>query len=424
MRDDVVGTQPGLVYVVWELTLRCDLACKHCGSRAGKPRDNELTTDEALGVVKQLKEMGAHEITLIGGEAYLHEGWTEIARAIADAGMVASMTTGGRGITPDRAAMVRDCGIKSVSVSLDGIGATHDTQRGLKGSFESALAAIDNLRAAGVRVSVNTQINRLSFPELDAVLDLVIARGAHAWQVQLTAAMGRAADRPDWLMQPFEILDVIPKVAELTRRAAAAQVRVWPGNNIGYFGPHEATIRGSARAGGYATGCSAGRTAMGIEANGAIKGCPSLPTAAWVGGNVRDRTLRDIWDTTPELRYTRDRTVDDLWGYCRECYYADDCRAGCTWTSYVLFGRAGNNPYCHHRALEFQRRGMRERLVPAKRAPGTPFDHGQFELVVEPLDSTRTKTEVDENDACEVGSMPIVPAAHTHERRHLPILRS
>lgn len=85
------------------------------------------------------------------------------------------------------------------------------------------------------------------------------------------------------------------------------------------------------------------------------------------------------------MRYTRDRTLEDLWGYCRTCYYADECRAGCTWTAFVLFGRAGNNPYCHHRALEMQRAGKRERLVKVEDAPGQPFDHGRFDLVVEEL---------------------------------------
>jgi MoaA/NifB/PqqE/SkfB family radical SAM enzyme len=46
----------GLAYVVWELTLRCDLACDHCGSRAGKARPDELSTDEALDVVRQLAD--------------------------------------------------------------------------------------------------------------------------------------------------------------------------------------------------------------------------------------------------------------------------------------------------------------------------------------------------------------------------------
>jgi hypothetical protein len=75
-----------------------------------------------------------------------------------------------------------------------------------------------------------------------------------------------------------------------------------------------------------------------------------------------------------------------LWGFCRTCYYADVCRAGCTWTSHVLFGRPGNNPYCHYRALELSKRGLRERVIKVEDAPGRPFDHGRFELVLEPLD--------------------------------------
>ena len=98
---------------------------------------------------------------------------------------------------------------------------------------------------------------------------------------------------------------------------------------------------------------------------------------------MRDTPLLDIWERSKPLRYTRDRSVDDLWGYCRTCYYADVCRAGCTWTSFVTFGKAGNNPYCHHRALEFQRQGKRERLVRTSTAPGEPFDYGRFDLIVE-----------------------------------------
>jgi hypothetical protein len=62
------------------------------------------------------------------------------------------------------------------------------------------------------------------------------------------------------------------------------------------------------------------------------------------------------------------------------------CRAGCTWTSDSLLGRAGNNPYCHHRTLELARKGLRERIVQVEPAPGRSFDHGLFALVLETLD--------------------------------------
>jgi radical SAM protein with 4Fe4S-binding SPASM domain len=132
--------------------------------------------------------------------------------------------------------------------------------------------------------------------------------------------------------------------------------------------------------------CNAGQNTVGIEADGTIKGCPSLPTSAYSGGNIRDLAAREIWESSPEIAFTRNRTVDDLWGFCRSCYYADVCRAGCTWTTHTLFGRPGNNPYCHHRTLELSARGLRERIVRLEAPPGLPFDHGRFALVLEGID--------------------------------------
>ena len=70
-------------------------------------------------------------------------------------------------------------------------------------------------------------------------------------------------------------------------------------------------------------------------------------------------------------------------GLLPDCYYAEACRGGCSWTSHVLFGGAGNNPFCHHRALELLREGKRERIVRTAPAEGLPFDLARFDLVVE-----------------------------------------
>ena len=103
-----------------------------------------------------------------------------------------------------------------------------------------------------------------------------------------------------------------------------------------------------------------------------------------MGGNVREQPLKDIWERSAPLQFTRTRTVDDLEGHCRTCYYNEECMGGCSWTTHVLFGKPGNNPFCHHRALELLRDGKRERLVRTEAAPGLPFDHGRFSIVEEP----------------------------------------
>ncbi len=372
------------IYAVWELTLKCDLACGHCGSRAGRARPDELSTDECLGLVRQLAELGVKEVTVIGGEAYLRDDWVEIVRAVRLAGMRCTMTTGGRGLTLERARAAAAAGLQGAGISLDGGEATHDRLRGVAGAHRAALQAAANLRAVGIAVSVNTQINKLSMPELADVLETVVAVGALAWQIQLTVAMGRAADAPDLLIQPEDLLALFPLLARLKTRCDEAGVVLSPGNNIGYFGPYDSTLRGSVGL-GHSASCGAGCTTLGIESNGAIKGCPSLQTVPWTGGNIRDASLQDIWERSAALRYMRDRTVDDLWGYCRTCYYADVCRAGCTWTGFSLFGKPGNNPLCHHRALEMRRLGKRERLVQIDRAPGEPFDNGSFQIILEEI---------------------------------------
>jgi radical SAM protein with 4Fe4S-binding SPASM domain len=260
--------------------------------------------------------------------------------------------------------------------------ATHDLQRGVQGSWAAALAAMKNLHEAGVAISANTQINKLSMPELADVLELIIAHGVHSWQIQLTVAMGRAADRPEWILQPYDLLELFEKLEPIAARCKAADVLLWPGNNVGYFGPLESTLRGTLPR-GHHVGCGAGVWGIGIEADGTIKGCPSMATATWGSGNVRDHRLVDIWERGAPMRFNRGRGVESLWGYCASCYYADVCKAGCTWTSEALLGKPGNNPMCHHRALEMQRLGKRERLVQIERAPGLPFDQGKFELIVE-----------------------------------------
>lgn len=373
------------IYVVWEITLKCDLACRHCGSRAGKARPGELSTAECLDLVDQMAALGVKEVTVIGGEAYLRDDWVDIITRISERGMQATMTTGGRGMTLERAKAARAAGLQNSSVSIDGMRATHDRLRGVDGSFDAAVQAMDNMWAAGIRVTNNTQINRLSMPELPDILELMIEHGSLAWQLQLTVPMGRAVDEPEVMLQPYDLLELFPMLARLKERADAGGVRIWPGNNLGYFGPYESTFKkGLPR--GHGTSCGAGRGTIGIEADGTIKGCPSLTTEKWSAGNIRDNTLEEIWERAEPMRYTRDRTVEkDLWGYCKTCYYAEVCRAGCTWMSDTLLGKPGNNPYCHHRTLEMQRAGKRERVERVQEAPGKPFDFGLFRVIEEPI---------------------------------------
>ena len=231
-------------YAVWEITLKCNLACQHCGSRAGHARTAELTTVEALNLVQQLADVGIKEVTLIGGEAFLRNDWLEIATAITQAGMVCGMTTGGYGITLETARHMKEAGIKVVSVSIDGLQETHNRLRGKSESWQWAFKTMSHLKEAGISFGCNTQINRLSAPEFPQIYECIRAAGISAWQIQLTVPMGNAADNNEILLQPYELIDVYPMIARVVEQANQDGIKIHAGNNIGYYGPYERLLRG------------------------------------------------------------------------------------------------------------------------------------------------------------------------------------
>lgn len=372
-------------HVVWEITLACNLKCQHCGSRAGKARPSELSTAECLEVVDQLARLGTREITLIGGEAYLRRDWTEIIRAIRSHDIYCGVQTGARNLTDERLSKAIEAGLQGIGVSVDGLREVHDKFRGVPGSYEMAIDALKRAKAAGLKTSVNTVIGSPNFRQLPEIMEQIIAAGATHWQIQLAVAMGNAVDNEEILLQPYQLSELMPMLAQLYHEGIDRGLLMIPGNNIGYFGPFEHIWRSYNPQQPHWTGCSAGQTGMGLESDGTVKGCPSLSTVDYAGGNIRDLSLEDIWRSSEGLHFGRLRSVDSLWGFCRSCYYAELCRGGCTWTADSLFGRPGNNPYCHYRVLELEKRGLRERVVKKSDALQQPFAIGEFELITEPI---------------------------------------
>jgi len=229
------GARPTIC--VWEITLKCNLACKHCGSRAGPERLDELSTEEALKTVHYLHEAGVKEVILIGGEAYLRDDWLDIAAEITGLGMRCTMVTGGFQFDAFHLQEALAVGIEIIGISIDGIATTHDHLRGKIGSFEAAVKTARLVRSSGViGLTINSQVNALSMPELFRLAELVVEVGASAWQLQVTVALGRAADRPEMLMQPYQMRELLPMLHRIkTDILDPANVQLFLGNNIGYF---------------------------------------------------------------------------------------------------------------------------------------------------------------------------------------------
>ncbi|MCC8028235.1 MAG: radical SAM protein [Lachnospiraceae bacterium] len=126
---------------VWEITLACCFSCVHCGSRGGRARENELTTEECLDVAAQLADLGCRRVSLIGGEVFLRGDWPVIAKALTDRAIRVTIITNGYLFTEDLIAQLKEAGIESVAVSMDGLETIHDKYR-QKGSFLRTQKAI------------------------------------------------------------------------------------------------------------------------------------------------------------------------------------------------------------------------------------------------------------------------------------------
>jgi MoaA/NifB/PqqE/SkfB family radical SAM enzyme len=127
--------------------------------------------------------------------------------------------------------------------------------------------------------------------------------------------MGNAVYHDEILLQPYELATLMPLLAELHAKGRERELTLLPGNNIGYFGPHEVLWRGPDR--GYYSGCPAGQNVIGLEADGTLKGCPSLATERYGAGDVRTTPIAEMWANHPALEFNRNRGTSDLWGSAR-----------------------------------------------------------------------------------------------------------
>ena len=336
---------------VWEITRACNLSCAHCGTGAGARRRDELDTAECLDLVDQLAALGTGRITLSGGEPTLRPDWPEIARAATDRGVMVNMVTNGQGDPSVLARRARGAGLANVAVSLDGLWRTHDAIR-RPGAFARATDTIRTLVARGVWTHVMLTANRLNLDEVGAVYQVAHRLGARGFRVQLGKPMGNQSCRDDLTLQPRHLMTLLP---ELGRLARAPGPRVDVGDSIGYFSSHERALRGHRCSQGHWTGCYAGCQAIGIQADGGIKGCLSLQPRAgeedrFLEGNVREAALRDIWLRPGAFSYNREFSVDQLTGQCADCSYAAICRGGATCVAHAYTGEVGCDPMCFHAA--------------------------------------------------------------------------
>jgi radical SAM protein with 4Fe4S-binding SPASM domain len=337
---------------VWELTLACNLRCKHCGSFAGNRRDNELSLEENLSIADQLAALGCRRVTLSGGEPTLHPDWDGIGKRLADHCVKVNLISNGWHWNETHVARAKAAGFVGAAFSLDGFEREHDEFR-QPGSFARVVAAIDACVAGGLPVAVNTTVNKLNQHQLRQLRDFIVEHGAFSMQVQIATASGNMSQHRDLVLDPADLVWLVPELAAICR-LNTRQFFAVAADDIGYYGKPEAGLRDDGGELPFWIGCRAGCQVVGIESSGNVKGCLSLPSSMhgetrFVEGNLRDKPLAELWRADNAFAYNRKYRENQLTGFCRVCRYRDFCRGGCTWTVYCHKGAGGEgNPYCFY----------------------------------------------------------------------------
>ena len=314
---------------VWEITLACCFSCNYCGSRAGKARENELTTEECLKVAEQLADIGCHRVSLIGGEVFMITDWKVISKSLTDRNVKVSIITNGYTFSDDIVVDIKSCNIESIAISLDGPEAVHDKYRQV-GSFQRALKAIDKLTENNIPVSVISTLHSKNIECLDEMFEILKTKGIFAWQLQACSPMGNASKGD--LSTDIDFRRVISFVETHIHNPYFA---VGVADNIGYYTASEGFIRGKTSGRAVFMGCRAGLTNIGIDSVGNVRGCESMYDNAFIEGNLREKSLCEIWNDPDSFAYNRKFTLDQLAGKCKGCEYGSWCAGGCR--SYNFF---------------------------------------------------------------------------------------
>jgi len=252
-----------------------------------------------------------------GGEPLLrHDIFDLIERAVSR-DLVVNIASNGALINHRMAKRLKQSGVRSVTISLDGATAElHDSIRRFPGLFEKCVAAIRTLSENGLNVVVSFTPMRLNYQDGPAVVELAVRLGAYGVNMSQYVPAGRGT--VDLALDPPVLRDVIQQWIEM-RRAYLGRVKIiWHDCRVSLLVPPEEQDRYS--------GCGAGKLTARLRVDGTLTPCVFLPNAA---GNVCEEPFTDIWEHSPLLHGFRNRSgiLDGNCGRCEHKLVCGGCRA-------------------------------------------------------------------------------------------------
>jgi len=186
------------IFVCWETTKACLLACKHCRAKAiRKAKAGQLDREQGLKLIDQLTGFGEPypALLLTGGDPLMRDDFFDLIERAKGLGIYVAVAAS---VTPKLNAStisrMTELGVDIMSVSLDGASPeTHDRLRGIRGTWSETIQSLRLAKQLGLRTQINTTVMRSNLEELADIFHIVKETGAVAWEVFFLIRTGRGA---------------------------------------------------------------------------------------------------------------------------------------------------------------------------------------------------------------------------------------
>lgn len=300
----------------WECTLRCNMRCRHCGSdckTSGIHPDMPFEDFEKVLLRIREKYDPSHiMINISGGEPLVRKDLAECCRRIYELGFPWGMVSNGRLMSPEMIKRLLWAGMRSCTISLDGMEAEHNWMRGIPDAFIHAGSAIKILAGEPtILFDVVTCVNQKNFPQLEEIKEYLISLGVKAWRIFTVFPAGRAAKDPDLQISPQQYREVMDFIIR-TRKEGRIHV-----NHAceGFLGPYEGKVRDNLYS------CQAGLSVASVRVDGGISACTSI-RGHFDQGSIYTDDFIDVWENRFQVFRDREWAHE---GVCKDCKYWKWC---------------------------------------------------------------------------------------------------
>ncbi len=342
--------------VVWNMTNRCNLRCKHCYIEAeDRSYKDELSTEEAKNFIYDLGRMKAPVLLFSGGEPLIRKDLFELGALAVEQGLRPVISSNGTLIDDEVARKIKETGFQYVGISLDGGRKTHDEFRNLDGAFDLALRGVRACMNNGVKTGLRFTVNKYNQDDLPEVIDILETERIPRFCMYHLVYAGRGAEMAAMdttTREKRDILDYVGrKTLELHQKGVEVEILTTDNHADGIYLLNYIRKHDPQRAEEVISllkmhgGCSAGTKFANVDPRGNVHPCQFWQD--YTVGNVREKPFSQIWMSDDELMVKLREKEKHVTGKCGECNYKSLC-SGCRIRARAVYGDIwAEDPACY-----------------------------------------------------------------------------